>query len=296
MNHPDRRREFTAELLLSLTVFVWAANYPLMKYCIMGMNIFVFNGIRYTVATLVLLVMVLWRSSWIPVVKGDWRKLLEVGFVANILYQIAFIIGLNMTTAGNAAVLLSTSPLWTMLLHSRRHREDVPPKVWAGMLISFTGVILIVIGSGKKIEMGGTQLIGDIISLGAAVLWAWNTNLQKPLLSKYSALQLALIMVAVGGVGLSLIAIPGAVQTQWTSMNWTIYTGAIASGVFSIGIANAVWSYGVKHIGPGRTGIFSNLTPVIAFALSYFTLHESVVTVQVIGAGVTILGVWIVRR
>jgi drug/metabolite transporter (DMT)-like permease len=296
MNPSDRRREFRAELLLSLIVFVWAANYPLMKYCIMGMNIFVFNGIRYIVATLVLLVLVLWRNSWMPVISGDWKRLFEAGFVANILYQVAFIIGLNMTTAGNAAVLLSTSPLWTMLLHSRHHREDVTPKIWAGMVISFIGVIMIVIGSGKKFALGGTELIGDIISLVAAVLWAWNTNLQKPLLSKYSAAQLALIMVGIGGIGLSIIAIPSAVQTQWSSMNWTLYAGAIASGALSIGIANAVWSYGVKHIGPGRTGIFSNLTPVIAFVLSYFTLHESVMAVQVIGAAVTILGVWIVRR
>jgi len=296
MPNSDRSRELKAELMLLTMVLVWAANYPLAKYCLSGIDIFVFNGIRYLVASFLLLGVFLWRTEWSPVHRGDWRRLLEAGFVANIVYQVAFIIGLNLTTAGNSAVLLSTSPLWTVVLQSVLHKEKVRRKVWIGMIISFIGVILIVIGSGKKLEFGGKELIGDLVSLAAAVLWALNTNLQKPLLSKYSAMQLALIMIAVGGVGLPLIAIPAAIHTQWSSISWVFYAGTIASGAFSIGIANVVWSYGVKHLGPGRTGNFSNLTPVAAFILSYLTLHEQLDPVQVIGAGMTIVGVWIVRR
>ncbi|MFI5251482.1 MAG: DMT family transporter [Bacteroidota bacterium] len=296
MNHPDRSTELKAELLLLITVLVWAANYPLAKYCINGMNIFIFNAIRYFMASLVLIILFLWRSTWISILKADRKRLLEAGIVAHIIYQIAFIVGLNMTTAGNSAVLLSTSPLWTVVLHSRLHKESVRPKVWAGMLISFVGVVMIVIGSGKKFTIGGTELIGDIIALAAAVLWAWNTNLQKPLVAKYSALQLSMLMVSMGGIGLTAMAIPAAMEIQWSAVHWTLYAGAIASGLFSIGIGNAIWSYGVKHLGPGRTGGFGNLIPVVAFVLSYFTLHESVLPIQMVGAGITVLGVWIVRN
>lgn len=296
MSTPERGHELKAEVGLLIMVFVWAANYSLAKFCISVLNIFVFNGIRYLCASLLLLAIFLARSHWTPVNRADWKRLLEAGFIANVLYQIAFIIGLNMTTAGNSAVLLSTAPLWTVMIHSFMRRETVRPKIWAGMILSFIGVVMIVTGSGTKLEVGGKEMLGDIISLAAAVLWALNTNLQKPLLSKYSAMQLALVMISIGGVGLSIIAIPAAMQTRWAAIGWEYYAGAVVSGALSIGIANVIWSYGVKHLGPGRTGNFSNLTPVAAILLSFIFLHEQLAAVQLAGAGLTILGVWVVRH
>jgi drug/metabolite transporter (DMT)-like permease len=52
----------------------------------------------------------------------------------------------------------------------------------------------------------------------------------------------------------------------------------------------------VKHLGPGRTANFNNLVPVLAFIFSYFTLHEQLLPIQFVGAGVTVVGIWIARR
>jgi drug/metabolite transporter (DMT)-like permease len=201
-----------------------------------------------------------------------------------------------MTTAGNSAILLATAPLWTVFMNARLHGERILPQLWVGMAISLCGIILIIFGSGRKVEFGPNALLGDIICVAAAILWALNTNLQKPLLVRYSALQLAFMMISVGAIGLSFIAIPAGTSLSWSSVHWTNYLAAVASGALSIAAGNVIWSYGVKRLGPGRTAVFGNLIPVLAFVVSYFTLHEELLLLQVIGAGVTILGVWLARR
>ncbi|MDI6767272.1 MAG: DMT family transporter [Bacteroidota bacterium] len=296
MNNHNVQKDYVVEFWLLLVVVIWATNYPIAKYGLMGLNPFVFNSIRYIVATSVICFLFIRYFQWTPVDRSDMPKLFRAGIVASVIYQLFFIIGLSMTTAGNSAVLLSTSPLWTVFLNARLHKEKIRYQMWIGMVLSLSGIVMIIIGSGKKLEFGGNDILGDIISLIAAALWALNTTLQKPLLVKYPAPQFALIQFVIGAVGLSLIALPSAISIEWESIHWSYYFAAIVSGTLSIGIANLIWSHGIKKIGPGRTANFGNLIPVIAFIVSYFTLHEDLLIIQFIGAGVTILGVWVARK
>jgi drug/metabolite transporter (DMT)-like permease len=294
--HHQKAKELKAESLLLIVVVVWASNYPLAKYALRELHPLIFNAIRYVVATLVLCIPFIAGSPWKPIAREDRFPLLRAGVIASVVYQMAFIIGLTLTTAGNSAVLLSTSPLWTIFLNSHMHKEKIPRQTWIGMAVSLCGVIMIIIGSGKKLELGSNELLGDFITLAAAALWGLNTNLQKPLLTKYSSNQLAIIMIATGGIGLSLIGTPSFPGVPWGSLHWSVYAATIISGALSIGLANVLWSHGVKHLGPGRTANFNNLVPVLALAISYFTLNENLLPIQFIGAGVTIIGVWVARR
>jgi drug/metabolite transporter (DMT)-like permease len=296
MRDAARRGEFKAELLLLLVAFIWAGNYPVTKWGIAGLGIWVFNAVRFIVATGVVLVLFRMRESWVQLRLEDWRAFFRAGVVASILYQVAFIVGLSLTTAGNAAVILATAPLWTIFLQARLHRERIDRSVWIGTCLSLCGIILIVLGSGKRLEFGGTALIGDLVTLAAAGLWALNTNLQKPLVARLPPLQVTLVMLLIGAVGLSLLAVPAAVSLSWGDVTWIAWLCALASGALSIGVANAIWTLGVKRIGPGRTSNFQNVVPVLAFIISYFTLHEDLTPVHFLGAGVTIAGVWYARR
>jgi drug/metabolite transporter (DMT)-like permease len=295
-NESSPSAERKAELLLLIVVVIWASNFPLAKFGIQGLDIFLFNGIRYVSAFLVMIVLFRLRFTWQETSSGDWLKMIGVGFLANVVYQLAFIIGLKFTTAGNSAILLATSPLWTAFWNARLHKEAVERTVWFGMGLSLVGIVLIITGSGRAIEFGSRGMIGDIVSLAAAMLWALNTNFQKPLLTTYSTMQLSVIMVAVGAAVHALLALPDALTVPWQTSSPTYLLVGVISGVLSIGVANVLWSHGVKRLGPSRTANMSNLTPVLAFVISYLTLDEQISWLHVVGGAVTLLGVWIVRR
>lgn len=284
------------EALLLVAVTIWAANYPVAKYGLTGLDVFVFNSIRYVVAAALLVGIFVARFRWVPVTPDDWWKIIGAGFLANVVYQIAFITGLSLTTAGNSAVLLSTSPLWTVFLNARLHRERIARSMWLGMAVSLTGVAMIIVGSGKKLEFGSKALYGDVICLAAAALWGLNTNLQKPLLQRYPAMHLTLLMTAVGAAGLTLVAIPSFARLVWATPHWTYYAAAVSSGLLSIAVAGVFWLEGVKRFGPSRVVNFSNLVPVLAFVISYLLLDEQVFIIQIAGAVVTVFGIWVARR
>jgi drug/metabolite transporter (DMT)-like permease len=236
------------------------------------------------------------RSAWKPVDRSSIRRIVSTGVVAHILYQVVFMYGLSLTSAGNSAVFMATSPLWTLFINAKLHKERIRGVMWLGMGISLIGIVSIIIGSGKEISFGGTAIFGDLICVASAMFWGLQSNLQKPLVADYSVFQLTFLLTSVGGIGLSLLAIPAAISFPWRETPWVYFLAAIASGAISIGMGNILWSNGVKRIGPGRTSNFSNLIPVLAFALAYVTLHEEVTLIQLCGVAVTIVGVAVARR
>jgi drug/metabolite transporter (DMT)-like permease len=295
-------RLYQAEMLLIGVMLVWALNFPVTKWAIgdatrEGMNIFAFNAIRYIFAgASIVVVFFLQRRAWQKVGAGDWKRLLGLGLLAHVFYQMAFIIGLSKTTAGNSAIIVSTSPLWTVLFTALLHKERIRGATLGAMGLSLTGIAMIVVGSGKKIEFGSEAVTGDLITLAAAMLWALNTSIQKPLVARYPSTQVALVSVGVGALVLPLVGVPAMATMDWGAFTVWHYVAAILSGALSIGLANVVWSHAVKKIGPAQTANFNNLVPVIAFAVSYFFLEEQYKWLQIIGAAITICGVWLARR
>lgn len=296
METRDRRGERTAELLVLLTVTIWGANNSLVKWGIGGLDVLVFNAVRYLVATAAVGALFAAKSEWKPVPRRDWPRLLGFGLVASVVYQMAYIVGLNYTTAGNSSVLMATAPVWTILLSSRLHGERVHGQAWAGMVISFAGVLLIIFGSGKELTLGAGGVLGDLLSLGAAMLWALNANLQKFLLVRYSPLQLSLVSTVVGAAGLGVAAVPAAATLSWTIVPSGAWAAAVLSGALSIAAANVFYSFGVKKLGPARVAPFGNLVPVISVAVAFLTLGERFLPLQFLGAALALAGVWMARR
>jgi drug/metabolite transporter (DMT)-like permease len=292
----DKTSDHSAELLLLLVVIIWASNAPIAKFGISGLDVFVFNAIRYLVASIVLAGILLLRFEWRKVQRSDWLRMIGLGVLANVVYQVAYILGLKNTSVGNSVVLLSTSPLWTAYLESKILKQPVTRRTWLAMLLSFGGILLIIVGSGQKLGFGSRAMVGDVLSLFAAFLWALNTSFQKPFLKTYSALQLSVVLIGVGAVGLSLAAIPSALTIDWKKVGILNYGAAVASGALSIAAANVMWTFGVKKIGPRRTSVFNNLIPVLAIVLAYVLLGERISVWQFVGAGVTLTGVWFARR
>jgi drug/metabolite transporter (DMT)-like permease len=259
-----------------------------------GLDIFVFNGIRYIIAFALLMFILRSRSLSIKIASTDRIKIIWLGILI-IINQCAFIIGLKNTTAGNAAVILSTSTLWTTFFSARVNKERIISQTWIGMTISLLGIILIVVGSGKKLEVGSNAIYGDLLMLSAAIIWGLNAVLQKPLLARYTTVELSVITIGIGMIGLTLLAIVPAATLDWTTVSSPAVIAAILSGALSIGTANIIWLYGIKRLGPSSAANFNNLIPIFAFIIAYFTLGEDVMQLQMLGAGIIILGVWIAR-
>ncbi|CAN5814376.1 MAG: DMT family transporter [Gemmatimonadetes bacterium] len=281
------------EASLAVMVIVWAVNFSVVKWALDVFNPLTFNALRYLLACLFVFVVLRIRGPIRWPARGDLLRFLGVGILGNVLYQLAFIYGINYTRAGNASVMMALTPLVVALLSWRVGHEQPGPLTWIGGGCSLMGVALV---SGASLRLDGTTtLLGDLILVGAVVLWALYTVAARGLILRYGSVITTAWTMWLGGAVLVLVGIPSMVMQEWRAIPGAAWGALAYSAFLSIGLSYLIWYRAVERIGSTRTSIYSNLTPAVALIVAAVWLGERLTVFSILGALLTIGGVMLVR-
>jgi drug/metabolite transporter (DMT)-like permease len=274
---------------------IWGVNFPLIKIALAVVPPLAFNALRFPLAALALLLLL--RSLGIRqrMKRSDVVAIVSLGLLGNVVYQGFFILGVARTTAGNASLLLATSPAWTVVLSSVTGQERASRAVWGGVLATLAGMALVVAG-GAGMNFQRSTLDGDLLMMLAAVAWAAYTVGSRPLVQRYGAMSLTAWTLWIGTVGVLAIGLPSLRQVDLGTITPGLWGIVVYAGVLSISVAYALWNRGVRRLGNSRTAVYSNLVPVVALLTAWITLGERPTGMQVAGAVVILWGLRMTRR
>ncbi|HYO49270.1 MAG TPA: DMT family transporter [Chloroflexia bacterium] len=272
----NAQRSFTVYdgMLLFMTV-IWAANPPAIKWALQYIDPLAFNAIRFGLATLILVTLVLVGKENFRWRKGDGFKIVALGLLGHGLYQTLFILGADNTLAGNVALIVSINPAFIAVFSAIFGYERISKYTWVGVSITLMGVMLVVSGSGKPLELG-SRLLGDLIILVVTIMLALYTVLSQPFLKHYSSIKLNALTMPVGIAFLLVAATPSLVQSapSWPDVPGTAWLLLAMSGIFAVSISYIIWYKGVQKLGATRTSVYANIVPVLAALISFFILGE----------------------
>lgn len=273
---------------------VWGVNFPLIKIALEVVPPLAFNALRFPMAALALWLLL--RSLGIrrSMRRADVLGIVSLGILGNVVYQGLFIFGVARTTAGNASLLLATSPAWTVVLSSLTGQERVPRAVWGGVLATLLGMVLVVAG-GAGMSFQRSTLGGDLLMMLAAVAWAAYTVGSRPLVQRYGAMPLTAWTLWIGTVGVVAIGLPSLREVDLAAIDPGVWGIVVYAGVLSISVAYALWNRGVRRLGNSRTAVYSNLVPVVALLTAWIALGERPTALQVAGAAVILWGLRLTR-
>jgi drug/metabolite transporter (DMT)-like permease len=280
-----------AHVALLFMVVIWAVNFSVSKLALEQLSPLTFNALRFPLAAALLLV-ALYSRGRIPLpTRAELPRVLALGLLGNLLYQMFFIFGLDRTRAGNASLLLAGTPIITALMSAALGHERVRPRVWLGVVATFGGIVLVVLGGRGQIEAGHETLVGDLLMFAASVAWAFYTVGSRPLVEKYGALPITAWTLWIGTAGLVAAGIRDTMRTDWQQVSALTWLAVLYAGLLSIGVAYIIWYYGVAKLGNTRTSAYSNVVPVIALAVAWLWLGEVPTTAQLAGTAVILTGV-----
>jgi len=274
---------------------IWGVNFSVIKVALTEMSPLAFNALRFPLAAVALIILLRLQGPLRMPARSDVPRVVFLGLVGNVAYQLLFIYGLDLTLAGNAALVLSTTPVWTLILATVMGLERHGGLVWTGVFGALVGMVLVVLGGAKEVGLGVGLPTGDLLMVGAAGIWAVYTVGCQDLTRRYGALPVTTWTLSVGAVALAAIGAPQVIQTDLTGLSTTVWVGVFYAGVMSIAVAYLLWYRGVEHIGSSRTAAFSNLVPLVALVVAWFWLGEQPATTQIGGAAVIIGGVSLTR-
>lgn len=279
--------------LLAMTV-IWGVNAVIVKATYVQIPPLVFMAARFMVAGALLLA-VLWGAEHnFRIARKDWLLLIAAGMVGTGFYQPLFLSGLALTTASNTSLLIATSPAFVALLNRLLGREILSVRGWAGIALTFAGVVLI-IESGQGFSFAAQSLLGDLLILIGSFLWASYAVLAAPLMVRYSPLKVTALTTSIGATPLILLGLPAVIAHDWQQVNVWGWSGLLYSAVFAIVIGYIIWNNGVKKIGGARTALYNNLIPVVGAISAAIFLGETLTPLKIAGAVIIFAGLHLAR-
>lgn len=287
------RTSRATELSLVAMAVIWGVNFSVVKYGTQVMEPIAYNTLRMVVGCVVLLGIAYLRPGRRPS-AADRSRLMLLGVLGHCVYQILFVQGIALTRAGTASLVVAASPAVVALVARGFGHERLPVRAVGGIALSIAGVVLVL--GGTVTADGARHLVGDLMILGAVVVWAFYTTGLVPLTQRVAPTHIAAWTLVGGVVPLVVLASPALWRTEWTAVTALTWSAVAYSGLLAMVVAYLVWYRGVREIGPTRTAMFANLQPLVAVLVAWAALGEVPTAFQGAGAGAVLGGLYLARR
>lgn len=288
-------RDITTDLGLVLLAAIWGVNFSVVKIVLEELGPLALNALRFPLAAAALWLVLRGRTGPSLPTRADLPRVVLLGLIGNVGYQLCFIFGIDWTRAGNASLLLATTPVWTVILSTLVGHERPNRWVVVGVLGTLLGITLVVLGRGDEISLGSVTLRGDLLMVAASMLWSTYTVGGYRLVARYGALRMTAWTLWIGTPCLVAMGIRELIATDLAAISTGTWLGVVYAGLLSIGLAYLLWYRGVQRLGNSRTAVYSNLVPVAALTTAWLWLGEVPTPIQILGATVILLGLTVAR-
>ena len=272
---------------LAVIWLIWGLNWVIMKTANTYFPPILFVTWRFGTGALILLAFAYLKKIPLPEKKFlPWIFL--TGIFMIVLNNIAAQIGMQTITAGMAAVLNYTAPLWTAILAHFTLNERLTKIKCVGIFSAILGLYVLM----------GLQGVEDlhaafIIILGAVAMAVANI-IVKLKLSKNNMVQLTTWQMVFGAIVLIIYTSlfpQGEINWCVPAVLCVIYNGALASA-----LAFFLWNYVLTHIEASSASIATLVAPVVGVLGGVFILGEPFTLQIVLGMALIFAGILIVVK
>jgi drug/metabolite transporter (DMT)-like permease len=205
---------------------------------------------------------------------AEWKIIAMLGLTGIAAFHICVYQALTSTTAINALLFLSTSPMVIVLGSWLFFSERITIGQGVGIIISLLGAVILIAHGDPLVVLNFHFNQGDIWMALAVPLWALYSILLKRRPARLPQIVLLTGSVMAGVAMMLPVYIGSLWMGQTLALNGANIMGVLYISIFASVLAFFFWNRGVAHIGPNRAGMFIHLMPLFGAILSVCFLGE----------------------
>ena len=273
-------------ICLIAAMVIWGSSFAAMKLAVTVYDPILITFARLLIASGVFLG--LWR--WFGPIRyrrGDWRGLALMALFEPVLYFALETHALRFTSSAAAATIIALLPLSVALAAQWLLHEVVGGRLYAGVLASVVGVILLT-GSDQQTALSPQPWLGNALEFLAMLCAVGYTLAVKRLSAYYPALFLTTAQAFIGCV-LYLPLLPFAEITavmDGPAALAVLYLGAMVSV-----LAYLCYNHALSQLPASQVAAYSSLIPVFAAFFGWWWLGETLTVIQTIAMLLVLAGI-----
>ncbi len=290
------QHRFSSLLILILLALVWGSSFILMK---MGLKAPDGTPVLtpYQVASLRMILAAVALSPIAiqairQVERKDWKYLAVVGFMGSGIPAFLFAISQQYLDSGLAGILNALTPLFTLLLAILFFKKTTHRQQLLGMVIGFLGAAGIIAAKGSSFQ----NMQYAFLIIAATVMYGVSVNTVGHHLRHIKAPWITALSILMVSIPCALYFFTTDYSVIWTHPNGGRSIAAVATlSVVGTGIANILFFKLTQISGAIMASTVTYLIPIVAVGWGYY-MNESLSPLQILFAGVILLGVYLGNR
>jgi len=275
----------------TLPMIFWGMSFVWTKIVFKSYGPITTITLRLIIATIFLYVFMIMRKKKEKVRRKDLKYFILLAFMEPFCYFIGESFGLKLVSATLAAVVITTIPVVTPVFAWLILKERLTPMNVVGLLFSFSGVLVIVIGPGFQL----TASPAGLLLLGFAVLSTVGYGiLVKKIADRYSSLTIVTLQNFIA----ILFFLPVFFLTEFHSFisarpGAGVIEALIALAVLCSAVAFVLMTVAIREIGVSRFNVFINIIPVFTALFAWMLLGETLSARKLIGIAIVVAGLFL---
>lgn len=277
-------------LALLTVALLFSLNYIISKLGMRELSPLTFAWLRCAGASVLLALFA--RGQSIP--RADARRLIVFSILGVVINQTLFLTGLAFTTVQVAAVLVTSTPVFTIAGAILAGQERPTAARLGGIALACAGALLVVGGEGWH----GTarSVLGSVMILVNCVSYAAYLVISKPYMSGASARAVVARMFVAGTLLMLPIAAPSLWSEDWRTIPPNAWLALVLVILGPTVAAYLLQAWALRHADSSLVAAQTYVQPVLASLLGWLVFGEQVRSVVAVAAVMIFGGVWLAGR
>ena len=292
--HPSRPAAF---LCLALSMSLVGSYVALSKPLVAAIPVFLLAWLRFGIGGAAMLHWLRKPAGELPMTKQTrWLLFLE-SFLGNFLFSICMLLGVSMTSAVSAGVIMASIPAVVALLSWTFLRERIGPRTWAAVACAAFGIALLAFadapGTGGVLTASqrADSMLGNLLVLAAVLCEAAYAVIGKKLTGALGPKRITAIINLWGFALVTPLGLYTALSFDFASVapaSWLLLLFySLAASIWTVWL----WMTGLKAVPASQAGVFTVMLPVSAALVGVFALGEKLSAVQLLAFAIALAGV-----
>lgn len=278
MRGRDHLEPYRWELALIGVALIWGATFTVVKDAVERMPPFLFIGIRFALAAVVLAAVGAFRNLKREEIRAG--AITGLALFAGYAFQT---VGLQYTTASNAGFITGMFVVFTPVIGALVFRRLPSTAASLGVILATGGLVLLAMPSGFHLRRGDALEVMTAITFAVHILLIARLGKGIPAL-RFTAIQIATAAtLAIVWSGIAEHAAPPADGGVWF--------GIVLTGIFATALAFLVQTRAQQEIPPTRTAVILTAEPVFAGVFGYLIAGDRLGARGYAGAVLIVAGI-----
>ena len=282
-------------LALFTVGMIYGLNYALAKVVMDGgylsYSAFILSRVFY--GLLFFSIVMALRKSFQKIDPSDYLRFFFSGVFGVAINQLMFFKGLELTTPVNASLIMTNTPVLVIFLSFIVGAERFAWRKMIGLILGALGAVLL-ITKGFRIEAFREINFGDLYVLINASAFALYLIISKPLLRKYSSIQVVTVVFASGFIIVLPVGASDFLAVDWSSFGAEIWLSFAFVLIFTTGFAYLLNAFALQKVNPSVVSIYIYLQPVIATSSGWWFGQNQILPIHICSAILIFTAVFLV--